>query len=109
MTIMIAALSQSMRIEVNQRLLRDYVKRDLQALEKLKIDKITEAVFNKNIDIEYNKIRFSECEDCAEKAFEVLVDASTRKGHGQIIAKFVVAIKYEIMPSEIMPVKVEVR
>ena len=104
------AVVNTLRIEVNEHLVRDYMKRDLQALEKLKMDKITEAVFNKNIDVDYDTIRFAEvAEGVTDQAFEVLFDATTRKGYGQNIAKFVVAIRYEIMPSEIKPIKVEVR
>ena len=87
------------------------MKRDLQALDKLKIDKITDAVFNKNIEADYDTIKFSSCggDGCSDQAFEVLFNASTRKGYGQYIAKFVVAIRYQIMPSEVKPMKVEVR
>ena len=61
MLFMIAfAVVNTLRIEVNEHLVRDYLKRDLQALEKLKMDKITEAVFNKNIDVDYETIRFAE-------------------------------------------------
>ncbi len=66
---------QSLRVEVNEQMMRDFVKRDLQGIEKLKIDKITEKGFNKNIDINYESLRFAKSQSSSDSSFEVIFDA----------------------------------
>ena len=66
---------QSLRVEVNEQMMRDFVKRDLQGIEKLKIDKITEKGFNKNIDINYASLRFAKSQNGSDRSFEVMFDA----------------------------------
>lgn len=79
LAILLVACVQSLRVEVNEQLMRDFVKRDVQGIEKLKIDKITEKAFNKNIEIKFDTVRFGGSSD---RSFEVIFDASTRKGAG---------------------------
>ena len=77
----LASVANLLRVEISDQIVRDFIKRDIQGIEKLKIDKITDKKFNKNIDIQYDTIKFSAVES-GDRSFELVFNASTRKSVG---------------------------
>jgi hypothetical protein len=60
--ISLASLANLARVEISDQIVRDFIQRDILGIEKLKIDKIIEKNFNKNIDIQFETIKFSTAE-----------------------------------------------
>ena len=85
------AMVGGVRVEVAPEVVRERVRKEAVAVETRKFEVITEMGYNKNVEVEYDSLRFVAVNDTA---FDLKFEGATRKGPGEIIAEFTAAIRY---------------